>query len=159
MNPRDIEDYKCSSCKAMWEPQYFGWARSGARLKTCNFCMAIRAARANVRREMRVLESVPEVMPEPMLWDAAAEMNTYAENEPEMEAPTRHVSYYPYTETVSSSESPRGEPIIVDVPASESEEDYLTSNPSSSSAAAVSQRIYYGEPEPEPPADFGSDTD
>jgi hypothetical protein len=152
MNPRDIEDYKCSSCKAKWAPQFFGYAkRTGARLKTCNYCRQIQAARAEVRREMRLLESVPEVTPEPVLWDAAAEMNTYAENEP--------VSYYPYTETVSSSESPRGEPITVDVPASESEEDYLTSNPSSSSAAAVSQRIYYGEPEPEPPADFGSDTD
>jgi hypothetical protein len=152
MNTRDIEDYKCSSCKAKWAPQFFGYAkRTGARLKTCDYCRRIQAARAEVKREMRALESVPEVTQEPVLWDAAAEMNTYPENEP--------VSYYPYTETVSSSESPRSEPIIVDIPVSESEEDYLRYNPSSSSAAAASQRIYYGEPEPEPPPDFGSDTD
>ncbi len=132
MNPRDIFDYKCSSCKAMWEPQYFGWnQRTGARLKTCNFCRAIRAARAEVRRESGLLEAVPEVTSEPVLWDAAAELNT------------------------ETSESPRGEPQIVMLPP-DSKEAYPTLNPSSSSAA---DSYYCYEPEPEPPADFGTDTE
>ena len=168
MNPRDIFDYKCSSCKAMWEPQYFGWnKRTGARLKTCNFCRAVRAARADVRRESRLLEPVPEATPEPVLWDAAAEMNNYTEVDTEMEAtaaPTRYVSYYAETATgnTETSESQRGEPIIVDIRTAsdiDREENYLTQNPSSSSAAAASQSIYYAEPEPEPPADFGTDSD
>ncbi len=135
MDPRDIFDYKCSSCKAMWEPQYFGWnQRTGARLKTCNFCRAIRAARAEVRRESRLLETVPEATLEPVLWDAAAEMNTYTEVESEMEAtapPTRFVSYNAETATgeTETSESQRGEPRIVDLPLDSSdayeEEAYL----------------------------------
>ncbi len=166
MNPRDIFDYKCSLCKAMWEPQYFGWnQRTGARLKTCNFCRAIRAARADVRREMRLLETVPEVPPEPVLWDAAAEMENYTEVDTEMEAtapPTAFVSYYAETATgdTDTSESQRGPDIIINLPPDssdlETEDEYIRMNPSSSSAAVS---YYCDEPEPEPSADFGTDTE
>ncbi len=169
MDPRDTEIFKCSSCKAMWEPQSFGWAKkTGARLKTCNLCRALRLAREKVRRESQILETAPEVTPEPVLWDAATEMNNYTEVDTEMEAtapPTQYVSYY--TETVTgnteTSDSQRGEPEIVGLPPDSSdvyeEEAYLTQNPSSSSAGAAFQDMYCAEPEPEPEADFGTDTD
>ena len=52
MNPRDIFDYKCSTCKQMHEPNYFGWnERTGARLKTCNMCRRKRLERENAFRE------------------------------------------------------------------------------------------------------------
>ncbi len=168
MNPRDIFDYKCSSCKALWEPQYFGWnKRTGARLKTCNYCRQVRLARAEVNRASQAVLAREFREPEERrLWDAAAEMNTYTEVDTDMGAtapPTQPVSYYAETATgnTETSESPRGEPIYVDLPPNTSdvyeEEAYLALNPSSSSAGAASH--YCPEPEPEPPADFGSDTD
>ncbi len=168
MNPRDIFDYKCSSCKAMWEPQYFGWAaRTGARLKTCNFCRAIRAARAEARREMRVLETVPET-PEAVLWDAVADLNTYSESDEP--PPNRDFGHYAVTAT-GSTETSEAEPIIVNLPPNsselETEDEYLQINPFSSSAAAAASSGYvegyssgdFDEPEPEPRADFESDSD
>mgnify|MGYP000267361937 CR=1 FL=1 len=107
-------------------------------------------------------------MLEPVLWDAAAEMNNYTEVDTEMEAtapPTQYVSYYAETATgnTETSESQRGEPQIAYLPPDSSdvyeEEEYLALNPSSSSAGAAFQRIYCVEPEPEPPADFGTDTE
>ena len=91
-------------------------------------------------------------------------MNTYTEVESEMEAtapPIRFVSYYAETATgnIETSESHRGEPIYVDLPGytTTEEEEYLRLNPSSSSAGASYH--YCDEPEPEPPADFGTDTE
>ncbi len=100
-------------------------------------------ARAAVRRESQLLEPVSEVTLEPVLWDDAADMNTYTE--------------------VETSESQRAEPQIVYLPPDSSdvyeEEVYLALNPSSSSAGAAFQSFYCDEPEPEPPADFGTDTE
>ncbi len=152
----------------MWEPYYFGWnARTGARLKTCNFCRAIRTARAEVRREMRLLETVPET-PEGMLWDAGADLNTYSETDgfPLI----RDFGHYAATAT-GSTETSEAEPIIVNLPPNsselETEDEYIQMNPFSSSAAAADSSGYaegyaspdFDEPEPEPRADFESDSD
>ena len=78
-------------------------------------------------------------------------------------APTQYVSYYAETVTgnTETSESQTGEPINVDLPPNTSdaydEASYLALNPSSSSSGAASH--YCAEPEPEPPADFGTDTE
>jgi hypothetical protein len=160
MNPRDIFDYKCSSCRAMWEPQYFGWnCGTGARLKTCNFCRAIRAARAEVRRATP-LEQIPELTPEPVLWDAAAEADAYTEVDTEMDntvGPIRFVSHYAETTADSNDSREMVGPVqVVTLVYSSDSEIKFHPFASSSSAAAVDVVVSYfcDEPEPEPPADF-----
>ena len=52
MNPRDIYDYNCSTCKKMCEPSEFGNnERTGARLKTCKICRTKREDREERLRE------------------------------------------------------------------------------------------------------------
>ncbi len=52
MNPREIFDYKCSSCGKVKEPNEFGSnVRTGAKLKTCNRCRRIRAERKERKME------------------------------------------------------------------------------------------------------------
>ncbi len=143
MNPRDIEDYKCSSCKVTKAPNYFGWnQRTGARLKTCNYCRHMRSESDYAAKERKLQASreyqAPEVTPEPVLWDAAAEVDTADGN-------------------TDTSPIYTGNPIYVDLIYSNEADQYRALNPSSSSAGATSHDC--PEPEPEPKADFGSDSD
>jgi hypothetical protein len=55
MNPREIFDYKCSTCKRMGEPGDFGNnERTGAKLKTCKICRRKRLERENAFRERQI---------------------------------------------------------------------------------------------------------
>ena len=55
MDPREIFDYKCSSCKRMGEPGDFGInERTGAKLKTCKICRRKRLERENAFRERQI---------------------------------------------------------------------------------------------------------
>ena len=111
MDTIDIVDYKCSSCKKMHEPNYFGWnERTGARLKTCNMCRRKRLDREAALAERR----------------AAEFNNLFVTSEP--------------------TEPPQPETqMVVYIPA----------------AITTSDNVIYfvGEPDPEPRADFGSDSD
>ena len=178
MNPRDIEDYKCSTCKRMWAPSYFSWnERTGARLNTCNMCRRKRLDRERAARERRLeLDRVPEVTPEPVLWDAAAEMNMYSEVDSEMEvetaAPTQFYNWQAETATGDTETScgvnetdyweaggygPIREPIMIHLPGTSEEDRYIALNPSSSSAAA-SGPYFRDEPDPEPAPDVGTES-
>ena len=167
MNPRDIFDYKCSTCKQMHEPSYFGWnERTGARLKTCNMCRRKQIDREDANRErvalqdQRILDvqaeiildaEAPEITPEPVLWDAAAEINMYPESEDD---------YFESDYWDAGGYGPRREHRIIHVPGTSEEDRYLSLNPESSSAAAAGPYSYYftEEPDPEPAPDFGTES-
>ena len=96
MDPQTISEYKCSSCNHTISVEYFGWnERTGARLNTCSTCRWKRLdrERANREREARFDQEIldlqarqaPEITPEPVLWDAAAEMNMYTESDTELD--------------------------------------------------------------------------
>ena len=190
MNPRDIEDYKCSSCKRMWAPSYFGWnERTGARLNTCSTCRWKRLDRERANREreaqqnQRILDvqarQAPELTPEPVLWDAAAEMNMYTESDTEMDfentAPLPFNNCYVETATGDTETycgeneteywnaggyGPIREPIIINVADTSEEDRYIALNPSSSSAAASGPYSYFrDEPDPEPRLENDTDSD
>ena len=55
MDPRNIFDYKCSTCKRIGEPDDFGInERTGAKLKTCKICRRKRLERENAFRERQI---------------------------------------------------------------------------------------------------------
>jgi hypothetical protein len=174
MDPRDLEAYKCSSCKQMHEPNYFGWnERTGARLKTCNMCRRKRLDREQAARE-RKAELERELVDRGVLWDAAAEMNMYTEVDTEMEdGPTAPTSYYNWQAATATGDTesycgedetdyweaggygPIREPIMIHLPGTSEEDRYIARNPTSASAAAVS--YFQEEPEAEPAPDFGTE--
>jgi hypothetical protein len=175
MNPRDIFEYKCSTCKQMHEPNYFGWnERTGARLKTCNMCRRKRSDREQAARE-RKTELEQELVASGVLWDAAAEMNMYTEVDTEMEdGPTAPTSYYNWEARTATGDTesycgenesdywgaggygPIREPIMIHLPGTSEEDRYIARNPTSASAAAVS--YFQEEPEAEPAPDFGTES-
>ena len=89
-----------------------------------------------------------EVIPEPILWDAAAEMNLYNDTESEMVLEDDYFEAGGY--------GPIREPIIIHLPDTSEEERFIAMNPASSSAAAGSH--FLEEPDPEPAPDFGTES-
>jgi hypothetical protein len=100
------------------------------------------------RIRTRFLEQAPEVTPEPVLWDAAAEINLYIDTESE------RFTEYDYFE--AGGYGPIREPVTIHLPGTSEEERFIAMNPSSSSAAAGS--YFVEEPDPEPDPDFGTET-
>jgi hypothetical protein len=164
----------------MHEPNYFGWnERTGARLKTCNMCRRKRLDREQAYRERVELQNqrlsamaayraqaaqefvdsgvlsevlpAPEITPEPVLWDAAAEVNMYSESEDE---------YFESNYWEAGGYGPRREHRIINIPGTSEEDRYLAVHPDSSSAAAAGPYSYYftAEPDPEPAPDFGTES-
>ena len=137
-------------------------------------CRRKRLDRERANRE-RAARQAPELTPEPVLWDAAAEMNMYTESDTEMDfdntAPLPFNNCYVETATGDTDTycgeneteywdaggyGPIREPIIINVPGTSEEDRYIAFNPSSSSAAAIS--YFQEEPEAEPAPDFGTES-
>ena len=143
-------------------------------MKTFNMCHRKRLDREQAARE-RKTELERELVDRGVLWDAGAEMNLYTEIDSEMDfentAPAPLYNWQLETATGDTETpcgqnetdyweaggyGPRREPIIIHFPDSSEEERFIAINPSSSSAAAGS--YFVEEPDPEPPADFGTET-
>jgi hypothetical protein len=101
--------------------------------------------------DVQAREPAPEITPEPVLWDAAAEIDMYTESEDE---------YFESNYWEAGGYGPRREHRIINIPGTSEEDRYLAVHPDSSSAAAAGSYSYYftAEPDPEPAPDFGTES-